>query len=386
MKKVLIRGPLVNTAGYGVHARQVFSYLESREDCDISTQITPWGICTYQVNTDYEDGLIGRILKKSYPSNKIFDVSFQVQLPSEWDPEAAKFNIGVTAGVETTRCSQSWVEAVNKMDLVIVPSKFTKETIENSGEVKTKILVIPEYIQPQIFEEKFEPIELKLKTSFNFLMFGLLTGTTPETDRKNTFYGIKWLCETFKEDPEVGVVIKTSLGRMSYMDRSNTVKVLSRLIKEVRTGPYPRFYLSHGMMTSEEVSSFYRSPQLNALVSFTRGEGYGLPLLEAAASGLPVMATNWSGHKDFLSKIRFSSFDYDLIDVDKERIDNSVFVSGAKWAQVREKEAKRKLKKIRTSYEIPKQWAEDGKEILRKSLNSKEVFKIYEEHLSDILS
>jgi hypothetical protein len=386
MKRVLIRGPLLNSAGYGVHARQIFSYLESRGDCKLSAQVTPWGICTFYMNRDYEGGLIGRIIDVSAPDDATKDISFQIQLPNEWDPTAAKVNVGITAGVETDICSKKWVEHVNKMDLVIVPSNHTKAAFEKSGDLTTRIEVIPEFIQPAIIEQTLPPMKLNLKTKFNFLMFGLLTGMNPESDRKNTFYGIKWLCETFAGDPDVGIVIKTSLGRMTTIDRKDTMMLLKKVVNEARVGDYPRFYLSHGLMTDQEVSAFYRSPDLQALVSFTRGEGYGLPLLEAAASGLPVMATLWSGHMDFLRNIRFSGFDYDLIDVHESRIDGEVFISCSKWAHPKENDVKRRLKKIKDSYKVPLDWARSGSKVLINSLASNSVYKIYDSVLQDILS
>jgi glycosyltransferase involved in cell wall biosynthesis len=386
MKNVLIRGPLLNSAGYGVHSRQIFSYVESKKNYNISSQVTPWGICPFYLNETFEDGLIGRIINTSTPSDKKADVSFQIQLPNEWQPDAADFNIGITAGVETDRCSREWVDCVNAMDLVIVPSTHTKKSFENSGNIKTKIEIVPEYIQPAILEKKLEPMKLDLKTKFNFLMFGLITGHTPESDRKNTFYGIKWLCETFKDDKDVGVVIKTNLGRMSVIDRKDTELILRKLIDEVRVGDYPKVYLSHGMMTDHEVSSLYRSKEIQALVSFTRGEGYGLPLLEAAASGLPVMATKWSGHMDFLNTIRFSGFDYDIIDVHPSRIDDNVFISGCRWAHPKEKDTKKRLKKIKESYKVPVDWANSGAETLKRKLNPEKVFEIYDKVLQDILS
>ena len=99
MKNVVIRGPLMNSAGYGVHSRQIFSYVESKGH-KIHSQVTPWGICPFYVNKSYEDGLIGRIANSCTMELNSFDVSLQVQLPNEWDPNLAKYNIGVTAGVE----------------------------------------------------------------------------------------------------------------------------------------------------------------------------------------------------------------------------------------------------------------------------------------------
>ena len=386
MKNVLVRGPLLNSAGYGVHSRQVFSYLDQRKDCRISSQVTPWGICTFYMNGEYENGLISRIIETSRPSSNEFDISFQIQLPNEWDPSAAKFNVGVTAGVESDKCSQEWVDMVNRMDLVIVPSEHTKKTFENSGHLKTEVKVVPEYILPEILSKELDPMHLDVKTNFNFLMFGLVTGQNTESDRKNTFYGIKWLCETFKDDPDVGVVIKTSLGRMTTIDRKNTADLLRKVISEVRDGPYPRFYLSHGLMTNDEVSSFYRSPDLKAFVSFTRGEGYGLPLLEAAASGMPVLATKWSGHMDFLRNIKFSAFDYDLINVHESRLDGKIFVEGSRWAQPKEADVKKRLKKIKDSYDTPLEWAKSGQKTLSDKLNQGSVYKIYDNVLGDILT
>ncbi len=385
MKNVLIRGPLLNSAGYGVHSRQIFSYAQSRGH-NIVSQVTPWGICPYYINPEYEDGLIGDIINSCSNDSTSYDVSFQIQLPNEWDSEIANFNIGVTAGVETDKCHPEWVNCLNKMDLVIVPSKHTKKTFENSGKITTKIEVIPEYIQPAILEKKLDPMELEVNTKFNFLMFGLITGQSPDTDRKNTFYGIKWLCEAFKDDPDVGIIIKTNLGRMSVIDRGDTLKVLNKLLKEVRVGKYPKFYLSHGRMTVEELSAFYRSPNINVLVSFTRGEGYGLPLLEAASSSLPVMVTNWSGHTDFLNNIKFSSFEYDLINIHPERVDNTIFVDGAKWAHPRVEDVKKRLIKIKKSYKTPLEWAKNGSNYINKNFNQEKIFEKYDEVLSGILN
>ena len=383
MKKVVIRGPLVNASGYGIHSRQIYSYVESK-GCDITAQITPWGICPYLLNEDYEDGLIGRILSKGKPVESKQDISFQVQLPNEWDSDAAEFNIGVTAGVESDKCNQQWIDCINKMDLVIVPSEHTKQTFISSGKVSTDIVVIPEYVQPGILNSDLPPMELEVSTKFNFLMFGTITGFNPESDRKNTFYGVKWLCEAFKNDPDVGVIIKTNLGRHTTIDREKSYEIIKKVVNEVRVGKYPKFYLSHGLMKESEISSFLKSENIKALVSFTRGEGYGLPLIEAAAVGLPVMATNWSGHLDFMNKIRFSSFDYDLREIDESRVDG-VFIKGSKWAMPKEKDVIRKLKKIKKSYDIPKRWASEGKSVISESFNQASVFKIYDKFLDDIL-
>ena len=129
MKNIVIRGPLLTVSGYGEHARQVFKWLASLEDTKISAQLTPWGNTTWYINPDLLGGLVGQIMSCSGPLERAgADVSFQIQLPNEWDPMLARFNVGVTAAVETDICNSEWVDACNKMD----PVSYTHLTLPPS--------------------------------------------------------------------------------------------------------------------------------------------------------------------------------------------------------------------------------------------------------------
>ena len=295
MKKAIIRGPLLTLSGYGVHTRQIFKWLHERDDIEIKVQTLPWGITPWLLDENRQDGLIKEIFKRTdyNPQAERFDYSFQVQLPNEWDSSLASYNVGVTAAVETDRCSPKWIEACNKMNHIIVPSEHTKKVLQNSGNLSVPISVIPEsYPDALVNCEENQP--LSLDTSINFLLFGQITGNNPFNDRKNTFFAIKWLCETFKDDPDVGIVVKTNHGKNTKVDRRITMSLLKNLIDEVRTGEYPKIYLLHGDLTEQELSDVYREKSIKALVAPSRGEGFGLPLLEAAASELPIIATRFS--------------------------------------------------------------------------------------------
>jgi glycosyltransferase involved in cell wall biosynthesis len=343
-KNVVIRAPLLSQSGYGVHSRQIAKYLLNREDFVTASQIVNWGNTPWILNHDAEDGLIGRIFESSITKRTNFDVSFQVQLPNEWDIKLAKFNVGVTALVETDKCNPAWIEKINNMDLVIVPSKFIKKTIYDTGvEVTTKVVVIGESYHESI-DKEISDIDLNIDTKFNFLVFGQFTGSLPQTDRKNLFNTIKWLCEEFKDNKDVGIVFKTNSSRATKIDKGITTSLVQRLISEVRQGQYPKIHLLHGNMSPEEVASLYKHKNINALISATRGEGFGLPLLEAASSALPIIATNWSGHLDFLNLGSFIKLDYELKEIDKRKIDNNIFVPGLKWAEVNEEDFKKKVK------------------------------------------
>ena len=146
MKKVLVRAPLLTISGYGVHSRQVFGWALSRDDFEVSAQCLPWGVTPWLINRDDKDGLVGEIMERSIdPKGQgSFDVSLQIQLPNEWDPNIAKFNVGITAAVETDRCHPSWIQNCNSMDLVIVPSQHTKNVLVSSGNLTTPVEVVSE--------------------------------------------------------------------------------------------------------------------------------------------------------------------------------------------------------------------------------------------------
>ena len=148
MKTVLLRAPLLCNAGYGVHARQIAKWLfrvaTETHQLDITTEPLPWGRTHIIVDPEAEDGLIGQIMQATNNKKNFYDVTIQLQLPNEWNPFLGNFNIGVTAGVETDKCNPAWIEAVNRMDMIVVPSEFTKQTFLESGEVKVPIVVIPE--------------------------------------------------------------------------------------------------------------------------------------------------------------------------------------------------------------------------------------------------
>lgn len=386
-KRVLVRGPVLTQSGYGVHARQVARWLLERTDLEVEFQALPWGDTPWIINSETNNGLIGKIMSKTVdPNGRKYDVSFQVQLPNEWDSKLAAFNIGITAGVETDRCNPEWVSACNNMNMVIVPSNHTKKCLTSSGGIRTPLHVVPESFSDSILESVGTHTDnLTFSTPFNFLIFGQLTGNNPENERKNIFYTIKWLCETFKNDKDVGIVVKTNSGRNTCIDRKIVNQTFEALLKEVRGGIYPRIHLLHGDMSDEEVASLYRHPQIKALVSLTRGEGYGLPILEAAASGLPVIATGWSGHLDFLSHGRYVEIDYDLKEIHPSRVDNRIFMQGTKWSQTKEDDFKKKILKFRNGHSIPKEWALSLQKKLQEMYTFESVKFLYEETTKGVL-
>ena len=387
MKKVLLRAPILTKSGYGEHSRQVLKYLLSKKNIDVRVQPLQWGHTPWMLNVEDEDGLIGEIFKRTVGDvTEKFDVTLQVQLPNEWNPSLGHKNIGITAGVETDRCNPIWVSLnAENMDLVVVPSKHTKKTFEKSGVTSTPITVVPESYFKELDLDP-EGLDINLKSDFNFLTVGVLTGNNPFNDRKNLMFLIKWFVEEFKNDPNVGLIIKTSCGRDTTLDRRQARLMLNKVLQEVGHKGVPHVYLLHGPMNRKDMNSLYKHESVKAFVSLTRGEGFGLPHLESAVAGLPVIATNWSAHTEFLNLGKWLKVDYNLEEIHHTRIDNNIFVKGSKWAFPDEKDFKKKVRNFYKKPNQPKKWAQDLSLKLKTEYSTEAINAFYDKILGEYLA
>jgi glycosyltransferase involved in cell wall biosynthesis len=279
-----------------------------------------------------------------------FDMSVQVTIPNEFQ-RLAPINVGYTAGIETTKVAHQWIQKSNEMDKIIVVSGHSKQVFENTeyqaknqqtGEdvvLRTTTPVEAVGYPVKTFESLSE-LDLELSTSFNFLtvaQFG---------PRKNLPNLIKWFVEEFRNE-DVGLVIKTNIAKNNLADRNALMKIVTektRLLGERQC----KVFILHGDMTDAEMHSLYVNPQINAFVSLPHGEGFGLPIFEAAYSGLPVVATGWSGQLDFLvdaeGKEQFYNVAFDLRQVQKEVHWDGVIVPDSMWAFAREGSAKEQMR------------------------------------------
>ena len=402
MKKILIVGPLLSVSGYGYHSRQIFDYFYNIENTEVSCVILPWGNTSWFVDKSLERGLIGKIVDTSIDMNDItydeFDLGVHIQLPNEWNTLFARKNIGVSAYVETNICHESWINRSLDMDLVIVPSNFTKKVILDSSKTKdqkhaldNKVKVIPEYYHEDFdLNEKEKSLELnvlfnKINTDFNYLTVGHLTSENEFCDRKNLIQTLRYFCLNFKNNKDVGLILKTSVGRSTSIDRLKTREVFKRIIKEVKgESVYPKIYLLHGDMSPKDLYSLYTHDKVKCYLSLTKGEGYGLPLLESARCGLPIIATNWSGHLDFLDK-DFLAVDYSLENIPSEKVDNNIFINNSKWAIVKKSSTDKQLnfayKNINKVKKIAKKLSSNILNKYNKTTIQKKYDKVFKEYL-----
>ena len=313
-------GPVGSRSGYGDDARNRALALIRWGKFDVKIAPTRWGNCPMtELNDETRPGVKEiKSCMMNTPLQTQPELVIQVAIPNEFQAPG-KFNVGVTAGIESTAPKPEWIEGLNRMNMTIVPSKFTKEVFEKvsyqkslaNGQQETIKMTKPmevafEGIDTSIYRKTSETsteidnaIDI-IPESFCFLFVGHWLQGDLGADRKDIGMLIKVFSEVFKNKKnKPALILKTSGATFSQMDKHEILKKI-HIIRQPMTGDLPNIYLIHGDITPTELNRLYNHPKVKAHVSFTHGEGFGRPLLEASLSGKPVIASNWSGHLDFL--------------------------------------------------------------------------------------
>jgi len=402
-KKVLVRGPVLTRSGYGEHVRFLLRALRQHEDkFDIYLIPLPWGKCGWIYEDNEERRWLDSLIKKTAVYQNLgeknaYDMSIQVTIPNEWQP-LAPINVGVTAGIETNKVSPIWLERTNLMDRIITISNHSKHgllnTAYNGVHKQTgqpvilkceKDVSIVHYPVKQFQDTNFN---LNLDTDFNFLT---VSQWGPRKNLENT---IIWFVEEFIDNPEVGLIVKTFTHGNSIEDRYRVEENLSNLLNKHKNRKC-KIYLLHGDIKEEDMHSIYKNPKVKALISLSHGEGFGLPLFEAAYSGMPVLAPEWSGHVDFLcapkkdnktgkEKIRphFARIDYDIQPVGEESRWEGVIEADAMWCFPQQGSYKMKLREVYKEYGRYKKQAKKLQSWVLKEFNEQKQYDKFVEAIS----
>ena len=379
VKKVFVRAPVLTRSGYGEHARMIVDALSSRPELfDMYLEPINWGNTPWITDHDHRRKYYDFLARKRLGYQGPYDLSIQISIPPEFKNYATK-NIGITAGIETDRVSPGWINSANQMDLMIVTSKhaqdgFMRNDIQTQMpnghkvplkyNVNTKIINYPvKYTDPKDLSEL-----IQLPNDFNFLT------VSQWGPRKNLPALIKWFVEEF-HDENVGLVVKTNKAKNCLSDRMVCTDMMKSILKSFPDKKCS-VHLLHGNMTEEEIHGIYLHPKIKAYVTTTHGEGYGLPLFEAAYSGMPIAAPGWSGQMDFLCidkkkkngklsrQTMFEKIGYDLAPIQQEAVWENVLEKDSQWCYPKEHKTKSAMRKLYTNYNAKKNTANALKESL----------------------
>ena len=370
-KFCVVSCPISTRSGYGARSRDfVRALIEARPEWDVQILSQRWGNTPMDALVPGEDDdLLNRIITKK--EDRKPNVWIQITVPNEFNP-VGDYNIGVTAGVETTIMPPECLEGMNRMDKVLVSSNFSKEvstasvfdkkdqkTNQTLGQLKLEkpIEVLFEGIDTEVYDNKAqsEPRVDKMmkdvKESFCFLFVGHWLKGDFEQDRKNVGGMIKVFLEAFKNKKNPpALFLKTSRGSGSLTDRVYTKKIIEQIKDSVDTKRLPNIYLLNSDLTDWEMNALYNHPKVKAHLSFTRGEGFGRPLLEATISGKPMVVSGWSGHTDFLNRDMVNLIDGQLQNVHPSAADGKFLLKEAEWFQINYSEAGGVMKDMFDNY------------------------------------
>jgi len=390
----VISCPIDCYSGYSARSRDIVKALLKTNKYDIKILPQRWGSTSFGFlkadNPEHKQILDCILPQPQLPKQP--DVWMQITVPNEFQA-VGKFNIGVTAGIETTICDSSWIEGLNRMNLNLVSSEHAKAVFKNSkfearnqqtGQVE-KVIELTSPVEV-LFEGADINIYKKLDTlsendltqtldaipeKFAFLFVGhWLQGALGE-DRKNVGMMIKTFLETFKNiKDKPALIIKTQGATASIIDKNEILDKIRQIQALVDSKDLPNIYLLHGMFDDEEMNMLYNHPKIKAHVTFTKGEGFGRPLLEASISAKPVIAPNWSGHIDFLHKDFSVLLPGQVTQIHPSAVIQNMLIPESGWFTVDYKIVSDKLRDVHKNY---KNYVEGAK---RQAYHSRTEFNL----------
>jgi len=372
---MFISCPIETMSGYGARSRDIVKALLKQDKYDIKIISQRWGNTSYNAlnpNIAEDKKLLDLIWRQPQLPQQP-DVWIQITVPNEFQP-VGKYNIGITAGIETTLCDPGWIEGVNRMDLTLVSSEHAKRVFEQStferrdkntnqlaGIIKLKkpVEVLFEGVDLNkyffIKDEDLDGTELiqsldGIKEDFCYLFVGhWLQGSIGE-DRKNVGYMIKAFLEIFKNKKiKPALILKTSQVTNCIIDREDILGKIDAVRQTVK-GDLPNVYLLHGDLDDKDINDLYNHGKVKAMVSLTKGEGFGRPLLEFSLSKKPIIASNWSGHLDFLNPEYTVLVDGTLTNVHPSAAAKNMILSESQWFTPNDAEVADAFKNIYENY------------------------------------
>ena len=382
---VLISAPVDTYSGYGARSRDfIRAVIDAKPDWDVQLLAQRWGSTRWGYLKEH--GMLDLMDKIVPQVSQQPDICIQISVPNEFK-KVGKYNIGVTAGMETTLCDPSWVKGANNVDLLLVSSEHSKETFLRSnfdvkdnktGHVREKIQLTTKI--EVLFEgadiTKYFPVKgsgnstnleqtlSSIPEAFCFFTTGHWMQGDIGEDRKNLGFTIKSFLETFKNKKDApALVVKSHITGTSIMDREKMLDKIDEVRKTVR-GKLPNIYLVHGEISDSEMNLLYNHPKIKAFISLTKGEGFGRPFLEFSLVNKPIIASSWSGQTDFLDKDLVRYVKGDLRNVHDSAVVPNMILKESQWFTPDSIDVGQAYKDVYKHY---KQWAVKAKKQGHKS-------------------
>ena len=358
----VVRAPVTTRSGYGGMSRDIVRHLIEYDKYDVQIHSINWGetpMNALDINKPADKMILERMVPEEFSTQP--DLYVSISIPTEFQP-VGKYNIGITAGIETTKASVESVEAMNRMDVNFVISEHAKNVFEASkyqaNNEQGEQIGVMECLKPiEVLHNCIDTYTYKklsrsqlessvrnmidtIPEKFNFMFVGHWLKGDIGQDRKNVGLLVKLFYELFKREEfeeRPGLILKTNEVTSSLLDREvilSKAKQIKDSVELEEGEVLPNVYIVHGDLTDKELNSLYNHDKVKVHITFTKGEGFGRPLLEASLTGKPIIAPGWSGHMDFLNPQQTILLGGELEDVHESAQWDTIIIEGAKWMSV----------------------------------------------------
>jgi len=376
----ILYSPVSTFSGYGACGRNIAKALIElkKDEWDIKILPCAWGKTPtnfIDVNPEW------KFLEEYFlPTPQITykpDFFFMHTIPGEFQPLGG-YNLGITAGIESTIAPADWVEGCQRMDLVLGSSKHTIDVLRSSkfhkmDQKTNQNIGLIEWTKPG--DTLFEGVDLNtykitdvdqsefnldtIPESFCYLFNSMWVGNAPiGEDRKNVGLLLKLFLELFKNKKNApALILKTTTVSASYTDREEILKRIDAIKKTVKATTLPNIYLLHGEFTDDEINKLYNHPKVKCMVNLTKGEGYGRTLCEFSSINKPIITTKWSGQLDYLKPEFTALLDGSLTPIHSSAA-NTMLLKEASWFSADVQQASNVILDVFTNY---KKYAELAK-------------------------
>jgi len=347
--------PIDTYSGYGARARDFIKAVIELDRYDVKIIPQRWGNTPFNFIKDHEEkwGFLNKYIHQG-PLTEQPDIWCMSTVPNEFQ-SVGKYNIGLTAGIETTACAPQWIEGMNRMDIIVTSSEHSKNVLETTQyqanmpdgsnkplKLEKPIKVIFEGADVDLYkvlpEKEFLNKNLlesinSIPEKFAFLSVGHWMQGGLGHDRKNMGLLVKAFYEVWKnKNNPPALILKTTTAAASYTDRREVLNRIN-IIKESipNATKLPKIYLLHGDLSNTDVNELYNHPKVKCFISLTRGEGFGRPLLEFSLTNKPIIASAWSGQLDFLNKEHTVLVGGKLDKLDPSSVIKDMLISESSW-------------------------------------------------------
>ena len=369
--RFVISCPFDTYSGYGARSRDIVKAIIELDKYKVELLSQKWGETSWGFCEDHSEwGFLYKHIATQDWQKTQPEIWMQITIPNEFQP-IGKYNIGLTAGIEATACKPEWIEGLNRMDINWVSSQFAKDTFEKmvydrqdkrTGQIvgKVKLEKPIEVIFEGVDVSTYKPItsgEIKtitfkdIKEEFCYLFVGHWMQGEYGHDRKNVGVLVNSFYESFKKGigKKPALILKSSIGVASYSSRDSILDKIKQIRDLHGKANLPNIYLLNGEFDDSEMNELYNHPKVKAMVSFTKGEGFGRPLLEFATTGKPIIASGWSGHIDFL-KTEYNVLLPGKLENVHGSASNNWLIKEAKWFQVNPRNSISSLRQVYKHY------------------------------------